>query len=166
MDRRSLLSGIFKAALAGSALSVADTAFAASLGMDKYVEILNIQADIIKSNEQFKIRELNMDRDLYTDMMAPKLGHLFAFSLEHFQGDAETPEVCQQCSYMLNNPLTVDVYSTEGLKDIMDVLIPVMITRNLFAYHKVAVNLGQVPHMRAFMDRYKKALTWDIRFKA
>lgn len=158
MNRRDILKGILKAAITGVALSGATAAAAQTMGLNKYAKMVQLQVFTIKLHNEIRGDSLRPVRfHPRCGEIAASMEQVLSFSMEHFTGDATSPEAFEACREVFQNR-DLDTMSEEGLKQIMEVVVPVAVARNLLAVHRISFDPKHVKSWDQFSDRYSKMI--------
>ncbi len=159
MNRREILKNIFKAAIAGAAMGALEGA-AKAAGLNKYATMVRLQQDVIAFHTLMKDKVegpvyLNPQ---YQEVMNPKIDTLLSFSMENFAGDYKSKEAFEECRKMFADRNYMDTMTEEGLRKILEVVIPVAVMRHLLAFQRISFNPTGMKSWDDFVDRYQKMI--------
>jgi len=158
MDRRTIIKNILVAAVGGVALSAGTTAAAKHLGWDKYAQMVRKQKNLL-SLHYAMMKKADGSRVYgspgYREMMTPKVDELLGFAMDNFQGDTTSADAFEATRQIFKGREFCDTLDVEKLKEIMEVVIPIAVARNLLAYHRIAFDPKGATNWAEFANRYQ-----------
>jgi hypothetical protein len=152
MNRRSFFRGLIQTVVAGAALSVTQEAAAMALGLNKFAEVIRLQQDVIATNLLVKAQE--GDRLPGIMLVTEKMDKVLIFAMDHFTGDTKSPEAYAATREIFRNR-NLDTLSEEGLREILEVVVPVAVARTLLASHRINFRAQETTTWNRFCDRYQ-----------
>lgn len=156
MDRRKLIKDILTAVAGGVALGATSSAAAKAFGMDKYAKMVRLQADLIAMHKLVATPTRTPEqRDLYNAMLNPKVDTVLTFAMDNFTGDEKSAEAFAACKQIFNGREFCDTLDEDKLKEILEVVVPVAVARNLLAYHRITFDPKKVGSWDRFSDKYQ-----------
>lgn len=163
MNRRSFFKGLLGAVATGVALTASQTAAADLLGLNKFAEMIRLQQDAIVTHLAIKDRTDMTGGSTYTDstykaVMPGKIDHLLGYAMDNFKGDTKSAEALEECSKIFNDRNYADTMSEDGLRKILEVVVPVAVARNLLAVHRITFNPSGMQNWDRFSDLYQEMI--------
>lgn len=158
MDRREILKNILAAVVGGVALSATTATAAKALGWDKYSVLVRKQKDIIALDKLMKDKSGTSRSGRisgYSEMMSPKIDDLLGFSMDNFTGDVTSPEAYEACAQIFKGREFCNTLDVDALKQILEVVIPIAVARNLLAYYRITFDPHGMVNWDRFSDRYQ-----------
>ncbi len=156
MDRRKLIKDILTAVAGGVALGATSSAAAKAFGMDKYAKMVRLQADLIATHKLVATDWKDAEkRAHYNAMISPKVDTVLTYAMDNFTGDEKSAEAFAACSQIFKGREFCDTLDEDKLKEILEVVVPVAVARNLLAYHRVTFDPKKVSSWDKFSDKYQ-----------
>lgn len=161
MNRRNFFKGLLGAVATGVALTASQTAAADLLGLNKYAEMVRLQQDVIALHTSVLARvDTSKNRYAYTDdamykaEMPNKIDHLLGYAMDNFKGDANSAEALEECRKIFNDRNYADTMSEDGLRKILEVIVPIAVARNLLAVNRIMFDPNKMQNWDRFSDLY------------
>jgi len=155
MDRREIIKNILTAVVSGAALTAGTVTAAKALGWDKYSQMVRKQKDLLTLHYMMKDKEAGSTYSQgYREMVTPKVDDVLGFAMENFQGDVTSPEAYAATRQIFKGREFCDTLDVEKLKEIMEVVVPIAVARNLLAYHRVTFDPKNMASWNEFSDKY------------
>lgn len=151
MNRRNFFKGLLGAVVAGTALTASQVATAQILGLNKYVEMVRLQKDVIAFNKLARTGE----RVAHEAMMSPKIDFLLGFAMDNFTGDVSSPEALAATKQIFSGAEFCNTLDEAKLREILEVVIPIAVARNLLAVQRVQFNPHGMVNWNRFSSKYQ-----------
>ena len=156
MDRRKLLKNILAAVAGGVALGATSSAAAKAFGMDKYATMVRLQANLIATHKLVATDWKDAEKRVhYNAMIGPKVDTVLTFAMDNFTGDTKSAEAFAACRQVFEGREFCDTLDEDKLREILEVVIPVAVARNLLAYHRITFDPRNVASWDKFSDKYQ-----------
>lgn len=160
--KRETLQKIALAILGGTALAAIPVGvYARDKSITRYVKTISLQQEVLVAHKLGDPTDSPEVKEFIGDNVCSRMNVLIEFMLKNFAKgkDTKSEEAYAECSRLFRtNKADLETMSVEGLKQWLDVMVPVVVLRRLLAHERVYFNSKKVPAWNQFSDLYRDTI--------
>lgn len=125
-----------------------------------YGQVVAMQQDLITTHQNYRTDDFDQKLSR-SAIITPKMEALLALMNTHFTGYIKPDEASksyQQIKALFDRRDFVDTLREEALKELLMIVVPVAVMRNLLARHRVSFDPKGTPSWNAFAAAYQDCI--------